>query len=124
MKLIEKFNLRQFGILLIIIGIFIPSILYPFTSSSKKSSRLQDLEVVFVNGIWKAKQVFVREYSGLMTREEREKLPGYIDSKDGDGHYEGRIAFPYKYPMAFGILLTFIGIGFVALSKNNKTNYD
>ena len=31
-KLIDMSKARQFGILLIIIGAFIPSILYPFTS--------------------------------------------------------------------------------------------
>jgi len=55
---------------------------------------IQDLEIVVVKGEWKK------------------------DSKNDGGHYEGRLALPYRYTMAFGILLSFIGIGIVALYKN------
>src|SRR3972149_10578691 len=109
MKLIDKFKTKQFGVLLIIVGAFIPSILYPFTSITTSATlakvafamkgvsydtSLQDLEIVLVKGEWKK------------------------DSKNGGGHYEGRLALPYRYTMAFGILLFFIGIGFVALCSN------
>ena len=111
MKLIDKFKTRQFGVVLIILGAFIPSILYPFTSITTSATlvklafamkgvsydtSLQDLEIVLMKGEWKK------------------------DSKNGGGHYEGRLALPYKYIMAFGILLFFIGIGFVAFYKNKK----
>lgn len=109
MKLIDKFKTKQFGVLFIIVGAFIPSILYPFTSITTSATivkvafamkgvsydtSLQDLEIVLVKGEWK---------------------------KDNGGyHYEGRLALPYRYTMAFGILLSFIGIGFVALYKNKR----
>jgi hypothetical protein len=111
MKLIDKFKTKQFGVLLIIVGAFIPSILYPFTSITTSATlakvafamkgvsydtSLQDLEIVLVKGEWKK------------------------DSKNGGGHYEGRLALPYRYTMAFGILLFFIGIGFVAFYKNKR----
>jgi hypothetical protein len=65
MKLIDKSKTKQFGVLLIIIGTFVPSILYPFTSLThtaflmeilfasrgvSSNTRLQDLEVVLVKG--------------------------------------------------------------------------
>jgi len=113
-KFIDMSKARQFGILLIIIGAFIPSILYPFTSLTGDAkvtkyvfatkgisydTRLKDLEVVLLKGEWKK------------------------DSKNDGGHYEGRLALPYRYTMAFGILLSFIGIGFVALYKNKRESY-
>ena len=41
MKLIDKSKTKQFGILLIIIGAFIPSILYPFTSLTAEAMSLK-----------------------------------------------------------------------------------
>jgi hypothetical protein len=114
MKIFDQFKTKRFGILLIIIGVFIPSILYPFTSITFSASltkalfatkgvswdtRIQDLEIVFIKGEWKEKD------------------------KDGGGYYEGRLALPYRYTVAFGILLCFFGIGFIAFYKN-KGNGD
>ena len=111
MKLIDTFKTKQCGVLLIIVGAFIPSILYPFTSLTTSATltkaafamkgvfydtRLQDLEIVLVKGEWKN------------------------DNKNGVGHYEGRLALSYRYTMALGILLSFIGIGFIALYKNKR----
>ncbi len=108
-KLIDKFKTKQFGLLLIILGAFIPSIFYPFTSLTPAGleakvafamkgisydTRLQELEVVLVKGEWKGER--------------------------RGGYYEGRIAIPYRYPMALGILLAFIGIGIVAFYKNRR----
>ena len=111
MKLINKSKTKQFGILLIILGAFIPSILYPFSSLSSSATlakvafalkgvsydtSLQDLEIVLVKGEWKK------------------------DNKNAGGHYEGRLAIPYRYTLAFGILLAFIGIGIVAFYKERR----
>ena len=111
MKLIDKSKAKRFGILLIIIGAFIPSILYPFSSLSNSATilkvafamkgvsydtSLQDLEIVLVKGEWKK------------------------DNKNAGGHYEGRLAIPYKYTLAFGILLAFIGIAIVAFHKDRR----
>ena len=101
---------RKIGILLIIIGFFIPSISYPFTSVTRQArlmqvafansgifydaNHLRDLEVVLVKGVWKGSQ--------------------------NDGHFEGRHAVPYRYTIAFGITLVFIGISLFALSRKKK----
>ena len=97
---------RKVGILLIIIGIFIPSVFYPFTTLTRSASimkiilaskgslykpALEDLKVVLVKGDWKK------------------------DNND-NGHYEGRITVPYGYIIALGITLVFFGIGLIALS--------
>jgi hypothetical protein len=96
MKLTNKNKAKRFGILLIIIGAFIPSILYPFSSLSNSATlakvafamkgvsydtSIQDLEIVLVKGRWKK------------------------DNKNAGGNYEGRFAIPYKYTLVFGILL-------------------
>jgi len=113
MKLRRQFKTKIVGILLIIVGCFIPSILYPFSSITPKATlvktlfaikgvsydtSLQDREIVFKKGQWKK--------DGSMI---------------GGGHFEGRLALPFKYTMAFGVLLSFIGIGFVAFSKYAKS---
>ena len=110
MRLFNKCKTKQFGVLLMIVGAFIPSILYPFTSLSKKAifltaisavrggsydTNLQDLEIVFIKGEWNT-------------------------HKSKVGYFVGRFAFSYKYIMAFGILLFFIGIGIVAFCKNKR----
>ena len=107
MKLIDKTKTKQFGILLIIIGTFIPLILYPFTSLTAEAMSLKvallnervlydtnfrDLEVVLVKGAWKPPE------------------------NNYKGYFEGRIAIPYRYTLAFGILLAFSGIGIVCSS--------
>lgn len=108
-------KLKKLGIIVIIAGAFIPSILYPFASLTRSAilmqfalgskgavyqPRLNDLEVVLKKGNW---------------------------IKDGNyqGHYEGRIAIPYHYTLALGITIAFLGIGLVALTgKKNKKDYD
>lgn len=111
MKLIDRSKTKQFGVLLIIIGAFIPSILYPFTSLTESATlakvafaikgvsydtSLQDIEIVLVKGEWEK------------------------NNKNSGSHYEGRLAIPFRYTIAFGILLVFIGIGIVALYKNKR----
>ncbi|MFC1651353.1 hypothetical protein ACFL2X_07260 [Candidatus Latescibacterota bacterium] len=111
MKLIRKRKAKHFGILLLIIGAFIPSILYPFTSLTTSATfvtatfasrgvsyntSLKDLEIVLVKGEWKK------------------------DNIGSGSHYEGRFAIPYKYIISFGILLSFIGIGILALLQKNE----
>jgi hypothetical protein len=99
---------KKLGILLIIIGAFIPSVLYPFTSLTKSalteqlafatkgvshSTGLQGLEIVILKG-----EQMTHAYSG-------------------EHFYEGRFVIPYRFPVALGVLLAFIGIGIVAFSK-------
>lgn len=108
--LIAMNKARKIGLFLVLIGFFIPSILYPFTSLTVEATltkvafamrgvlydtNLGDLEVVLVKGAWKQEE-------------------GY------KGHFEGRSAIPYKYTIAFGIALVFIGISLIALSRKEK----
>lgn len=95
---------KNIGIILIILGFFIPSVLYPFTSYSpeklivKKTinaagglgyePRLNDLEVVLV---------------------ERAPSRG------------GNIALPYHYIVAIGIIFIFTGVSCVALGVRKKS---
>jgi len=103
---------KKVGILLIIIGVFIPSVLYPFatltisatlikiafaTRGAQYEQRLSDLEVVFKKGYG---------------------IAGYSEGKIAVP--EGRIAVPYRYIVAFGITIAFVGISFVALSRKKK----
>jgi len=98
---------NRIGILIVIFGFFIPSIMYPFTSLSPEGvlikfayanrgilykANLDDLEIVLVKGEW----------------------------KQTEKHYEGRLAIPYKYFIAVGILVVFIGISIIVLTKNKK----
>ncbi len=111
MKHINNSKAKQFGILLIIVGAFIPSISFPFSSLSNSATlakvafalkgvsydtSIHDLEIVFVKGEWKK------------------------DNKNVNSHYEGRLALPYKYTLAFGILLVFIGIGIIAFHRDRN----
>ena len=108
-------KLKRMGIIVIIAGAFIPSVLYPFTTLTTSATlmqiafgskgvvyqpRLNQLEIVLKKGDW---------------------------IKDGtyQGHHEGRIAIPYHYIIASGITIAFLGIGLIALTgKKSKKNYD
>ena len=107
---IEK--LRQIGVILIIVGAFIPSILYPFTSLTKiafllmvghaeKGSyynpRINDLEIVFIKG------------------PEPAPAPPPAPAPEPED-----IKMSYKYPVALGILLVFMGVSILALVRQKK----
>ena len=103
-------KLKKIGALLIILGVFIPSITYPFTDYTRSASlvfgacasngflytaRLQELDVVFVKGKWK-------------------------NTDQTRGHREGRLAVPYKYFITLGTLSLFAGIVIVTLTWNQR----
>jgi len=95
---------------LMILGLFIPSVLYPFASAPglvrdgnvTVSARLLDYEVVFREG---------------------EFVPGEGDifSAILNSHYEGRWALSYKYAVALGIACVFLGIGLAVLTPGKGT---
>lgn len=102
---------KAIGIILTLLGLFIPSILYPFTTLTSSadvmrmafaskgvqySITIEDLEVVFREGEY-------REY------------------KKSGGRWEGRFALPYRYTLAFGIVICFAGMGILAFSRQKKT---
>ena len=119
---------RKLGVILLLVGLFIPTVLYPFTSIDRserlyrliykvknlpyESPKFFDREVAFVKGEAikdpDAEKVFNRvEYSYLIK----------VD-------YEGRIAVPYKFILAFGITMSFIGMLIITLSTKTKVSVD
>ena len=110
MKLIDMSKAKQFGILLIIIGIFIPSILFPFTSLTDSATATK----VFFAMKGVSYDTNLRDLEVVLMKGER------TDNKKVISHYKGRFVIPYRYSIAFGILLAFIGIGIVALYRNKK----
>jgi CheY-like chemotaxis protein len=111
METVNKFKDKQYGILLIILGIFIPSILYPFTSLTSRAAAvkavsilkgvyydttLRDLEIVIVEGEWKT------------------------TNNNKSSKFEGHVAIPYKYAVALGIILIFVGVSLIIFYRNKK----
>ena len=118
MKFIDLSKTKQLGIFLIIIGTFVPSIFYPFTSLTSDAqifsmvyatkgvaynTRIKDLEIVLLKGEW------------IEIDEKWNQVSENVES-----HNEGRVAIPYAYIVAFGITLTFIGIATIALKKRSS----
>lgn len=114
---------RKGGILLIIIGTFIPSVLYPFATLTTDATlrtiafatarvlykpRLNDLEIV----LRKSDKPHV-DLSWLPDQPERNP---YLDV----GIQHKKVAMPYNYTVALGITIAFVGISFVALSRKKK----
>jgi hypothetical protein len=105
-------KLKRIGIIAIVVGVFIPSVLYPFVSVTNSATlkqialgsrgvvyepRMNELEIVFRKGTL---------------------------IKDGyrKGRYDGRIAIPYQYTLAIGITVAFLGICLIALGGKKKSN--
>lgn len=104
-------KLKTLGIILMMVGAFFPSVLYPFARPSTMVTimqislaskgmlyqpRLYDLEIVVIGGKWQA------------------------EGKNS-GHFEGHIAIPYHYLLASGITVVFIGFGLTALSHKRRS---
>ena len=115
---------RKVGISLVIVGVFIPSVLYPLSSLTTSAylmqiafatrgiqykPTLEDLEVVLVKGTWVVDKKDSVHWGGM----------GWVKDKDG-GHSEGEIVLPYRYIIALGITIAFAGIGLTALSRKKK----
>ena len=111
---------KKIGIIFIILGGFIPCILYPFTKPTTQATlmqfllsekgasvniRLNELEIVLKGGTIDYEGPF--DTTTLKTLVLTEKLK-----------YKGRIAIPYKYVMALGVVLVFTGAGVIALLSN------
>lgn len=102
---------KKTGIILILIGTFIPSFLYPFTRLSSDAFAIS--AICASKGIqYKARlhqiEIVIREGTYQKHRNE------YF------GKYEGRINIPYSYFVAGGIFIIFIGISIIALNKDRK----
>ena len=105
MRFVDKFNLRKFGIILVLWGAFIPPILYPFTS-------LTPLALLAKGLLAQRGVIYKTTISDLeiLIKEGKPKLAPKENLYYFAGEYDDRLAIPYKYPFAFGIVLFFIGI--------------
>ncbi len=93
---------KKIGIILIIVGLCLPTATLPFISeflplpdvclTSNFFHNMGNMEIVF--------------------RPEKGDAAGT--------NYKAKIAIPYRYVFAFGIVLMFTGIGVITLSGNNK----
>ena len=105
MRFVDKFNLRKFGIILVLLGAFIPPILYPFTSSTPLALLATGLSAQ--RGVIYKTRISDLE---ILIKEGKPKLAPKENLYYFAGEYDDRLAIPYKYPLAFGIVLFFIGI--------------
>lgn len=103
---------RNAGILAILIGIglILLSILFSTGSSSRMNllgniSKME-LELYEGNYVLDAGKTGTTGFSGL------DLIP--------TGHYEGRVAIPLKYPLAFSVVLILLGTGILLMSKENN----
>ena len=124
---------KKVGIILIIVGAFIPSVLYPFATLTTDATlmkvvlatkgglykpRLNDLEIVLRKSDEPLSEIGVEEkrelkYLGPIEENPYLKIDQYkVPQK--------KVAVPYNYIVALGITITFVGISFVALSRKKK----
>ena len=116
MKFFSKSWTRQFGLILIIVGLLIPSILYPFTSLNP--------EARLAAGLYASRGVtYERKIDDLqiLIKEGKPKLDPKKNRYYFVGEYEDRLVIPYKYPLALGITLFFIGIAVVTFGKKRNS---
>jgi len=112
MRFVDKFNLRKVGIILVILGAFIPAILYPFTSLTPLALLARGLSLQ--RGVVYKTRINDLE---ILIKEGKPKLDPTEYIYYFAGEYDDRFAIPYKYPLTFGIMLFFIGI---TLNANMK----
>lgn len=92
-------SIKNVGILLVIIGVFIPSVLYPFTTVNDRAMRMQ--AIVASAGVL------------LHTRITDLEIVINEDTQES-------IKVPYSYILALGISLTFTGVALIAIRKDSK----
>ena len=105
MRFVDKFNLRKFGIILVLLGAFIPSILYPFTSLTPLALLARGLSLQ--RGVIYKTRISDLE---ILIKEGKPQLDPKENVYYFAGEYDDRLAIPYKYPFVFGIVLFLIGI--------------
>jgi len=101
-------NVKRIAIIIIIVGAFILTVLYPFTSLTSSANILR----------------FALGTKGVIYKPRLNDIEKGIWIKDDDynGHFEGHIAVPYHYVLAFGITLAFLGVGLLSLSRSKNKN--
>jgi len=105
MRFVDKFNLRKFGIILVLLGAFIPSILYPFTSLTPLALLARGLSLQ--RGVIYKTRISDLE---ILIKEGKPQLDPKENVYYFAGEYDDRLVIPYKYPLSFGIVLFLIGI--------------
>lgn len=101
---VRLIDFKRRGIVLILVGLFIPSLLYPFA----EPTYMANLERV----LFATKGV--HRYVGLRDLEITFKKGTFIAKEQ---RFEGRVAIPYKHVVAFGVILVFTGAGFIFLKR-------
>lgn len=97
---------KRIGIVLILVGLFIPSLLYPFAEPTYQATLER---VLFANrGIYTPSDVGLRDLEIAFSK------GTFIAAEQ---RIEGRVAIPYKYVVAFGVILAFTGAGFLFLKR-------
>lgn len=99
----------RIGIILILIGIGIPLVSFPFATPSgilafypNTKTRITDFEIVISKG---------------------ELIPGEgynASQRLATSHFEGRVAIPYKYLMSLGFFIILIGAGKTVLGRYER----
>ena len=101
---------RKFGVMITLVGFCIPLALFPF-------ARGYNHRVGLLGSVPQMKLVLKERFEET-TKQFKERT-----GKTGIGDYiiervkVEEFAIPYKYPVAIGIVLIFIGIGFILLFK-------
>jgi len=90
---------QKIGVILVLVGIGLPLVLFPFASKYNPKRGL-------LGSIGRMKIVL----------REGEYVPPPGETIYG-GYYKGRIELPYKYPLVLGIILICTGTGLIILSK-------
>ena len=132
-------KVRNIGIILFLIGFCLLVISFVFVSHYDKELGLlgsvSKMEIVLKEGAWlayppgyipskpaEAPRPIPRspdEYKQYM-EQDREYKKTYLDPlKHFTPHYEGRISLPFKYFFAIDMVIIFIGITAIILSKTN-----
>lgn len=101
---------RKIGIIFALLGLFIPSILYPFTEPTQEALKKQLMAISRGASI----DLRLNDLEIVLKRE---------DLRYNDPSKRMPFAIPYKYFVAVGITLIFIGFSFIFLT-NPKRGYD
>lgn len=107
---------RKLGVILLLVGLFIPTVSYPFTSIND-TERLYRLISQYKEISYDSPRFFNREVA-IVKGKRKPNISSDLENPD----YEGRIAIPYKFILAFGITITFIGLLIITLSKKTEVS--
>lgn len=113
-RILENMKYTRIGLLLIIVGVGLPLVLFPFVRPNTMTSwpkiikgikiPITDQEIV----IKKGKMIYGKGNS-----------PNEILV---NSRYEERLAIPFKYIISIGFILILVGVGTILLNKYRKKN--